>query len=65
MTMYALDEQIALARRHVDAARAIVEQQRGLIEMSEKMFANFERSLWVFEDDLARLLRERATRDGN
>ncbi len=58
-----LDEQIELARRHVEAARAIVERQRDLNVMSEQMLANFERSLRVFEDDLTRLLRQKAARN--
>ena len=56
---------IALAREHVRKGRAIVARQRALIDRvrfadgatgkDEMLLALFERTLGIFEDDLARL----------
>ena len=60
-----LEEAIALARRHVEEGRRIVEQQRKLI--AEKrlgpdaadLLKTFERSLEIFEADLAKLRQDK------
>ena len=60
-----LDEAIAIATRHVEEGRQIVERQKKLI--AEKrgghdaadLLKTFERSLDIFERDLARLISER------
>ena len=63
--MTALDDHIAIARRHVDEGRKIVERQRRLIMTghapynAEDVLATFEASQRIFEDDLARLLEEK------
>ena len=64
--MASLDQQIELARRHVLEGRRIVMAQRARIvsgqvngEDAHRLLANFERSLEIFEQDLARLLGQR------
>ncbi len=64
--MPSLDTRIALAERHVKEGRRVVEQQRLRVAsgasrglLSRSLLATFERSLALFEQDLARLLRER------
>ena len=64
--MASLDQQIELARRHVLEGRRIVTAQRTRMargqvdgESAHRLLANFERSLEIFEQDLARLLRQR------
>jgi hypothetical protein len=60
-----LDELIAMATIHVERGQIIVERQRELIEQRPhldgalELLVTFERSQAVFEDDLARLIRER------
>jgi len=60
-----LDETIALARRHVEEGRRIVERQRKLIAAKRvgpdaaDLLKTFERSLEIFEGDLARLLQDK------
>ncbi|MCC6780007.1 MAG: hypothetical protein IT537_25805 [Hyphomicrobiales bacterium] len=65
-----LAERQALARRHVESGRKIVERQRELIaeirsrggdcRTAEDLLARFERTLSVFEDDLADLMKRTA-----
>jgi hypothetical protein len=60
-----LDQLIERAARHVESGRRIVERQRNLIESGPTLpgaldlLASFERSQAIFEEDLARLLKER------
>jgi len=64
--MASLDQQIELARRHVLEGRRIVMAQRARMasgqvdgEDAHRLLASFEQSLEIFEQDLARLLRQR------
>ena len=60
-----LEEQIAVARRHVEEGRGIVERQRKLIAEKRggpdaaELLKTFERSQEIFERELNRLLSER------
>jgi hypothetical protein len=60
-----LDALIELAKRHVEAGREIVARQRDLIASGRvalgaaELLEAFERSQAIFEDDLARFLKER------
>jgi len=59
-----LDEAIALARKHVEEGRRIVERQRKLVAERRSgpdglaLLRSFERSLEIFEGDLDRLLKQ-------
>ena len=64
-----LDERIARARKHVESGRRVVEQQRmriatgvgkGLCAEARMLLQAFEQSLQILEDDLVRLLHEKA-----
>ena len=64
--MASLDQQIELARRHVLEGRRIVTAQRARMasgqvdgEEAHRLLASFEQSLEIFEQELARLLRQR------
>ena len=64
--MASLDQQIELAWRHVIEGRRIVAAQRARMasgqvdgEDAQQLLASFEQSLEIFEQDLARLLRQR------
>ena len=64
--MASLDQHIEMAQRHVLEGRRIVTAQRLRIIRGEvdgddahRLLANFERSLEIFEQDLARLLAQR------
>jgi hypothetical protein len=63
-----LDQRIALAQRHVKRGREIVERQRRIVAGgyalfdSKNLLATMERTLKLFEDDLERLLKEKAAR---
>jgi hypothetical protein len=64
--MASLDQQIELAKRHVLEGRRIVMAQRARMasgqvdgENAHRLLASFEASLEIFEQDLARLLRQR------
>jgi hypothetical protein len=60
-----LEIRIALASRHVDEGRRMVEQQRQLIAKhgpqpdTVALLKTFEQSLEIFQADLERLLEER------
>lgn len=58
-----LDKLIEQAAGHVESGRRIVERQRELVASgfpgALDLLASFERSLWIFEDDLARFIEER------
>ena len=60
-----LDEQIELAKLHVEAGRRIVQRQRQRIASgsvppgAEELLRAFEQSQAIFEDDLARLIKDR------
>ena len=60
-----LDDAIAMATRHVEEGRRIVERQRKLIAEerggadANDLLRTFERSLEIFEGDLDRLISER------
>jgi hypothetical protein len=57
----------ALAQRHVDRGREIVARQRRIMaeirarggdsELAEQLLSQFERSLVLFEDDLAEIMK--------
>jgi hypothetical protein len=59
-----LDEAIALARKHVEEGRRIVERQQKLVAENRSgpdgfaLLKTFERSLEIFEGDLDRLLKQ-------
>jgi predicted DNA-binding WGR domain protein len=63
-----LEDNIAMAQRHVDAGRRILQRQRVLIAQGTAgpdglaLLKSFERSQEIFEDDLNRLIRERDAR---
>jgi hypothetical protein len=60
-----LDYRIALATLHVERGRIIVKQQRDLTKLRPNtpgafdLLAAFERSQAIFEDDLARFIKQR------
>jgi hypothetical protein len=61
-----LDERIAMARRHVESGRRIVERQRALVarigsQSSIDLLGLFESIQHTFEADLADLLKEKGT----
>ncbi len=66
--MDSLDHRISVAQRQVDDARRRVERQRRFIERdqaterSHDLLTMFEKSLKLFEDDLERLLKQKAAR---
>ena len=65
----ALDARISLARRHVRIGHSVIVRQRDVVSRiqslgkdassAEELLALFENSQLMFQDDLARLLRER------
>jgi hypothetical protein len=63
--MTSLDQNIAVAVRHVDQGRRIVEAQKKRMAKgadgsnSEQLLKTFEASLAIFEEHLTRLLRAR------
>ena len=64
-----LDKKIALAQRHVEDGRRIIEGQRALVarfrsQSSIDLLALFERSHEIFEADLADLLASKAASIG-
>jgi hypothetical protein len=59
-----LDDRIAMAQRHVEDGRRIIERQRALVarvgsQSSIDLLALFERTQELFEADLAALLKMR------
>ena len=60
-----LDDQIASATRHVENGRRIVQRQRERIASgtaapgAHELLRTFEQSQAIFEEDLARLIKER------
>ena len=64
--MGATAEKVALAQRHVDSGRRVVERQEALVArqkalgsstiLSEQLLSDFRRSQTIFESDLAGLL---------
>jgi hypothetical protein len=59
-----LDEKIAMAQRHVEDGRRVIERQRALVarigsQTSVDLLAVFERTQGIFEADLADLLKRR------
>jgi hypothetical protein len=59
-----LDDRIAMAQRHVEDGRRIIERQRALVarvgsQSSIDLLALFERTQDLFEADLAALLKMR------
>ena len=66
--MDSLADRIAMAFRHVQQGRAIIERQHQLIDrrrkgghstdFSESLLAQFEQTQAIFEDDLAHLQRQ-------
>jgi Tfp pilus assembly protein PilF len=60
-----LDQRIELARRHVEKGRLIVARQQALVAQGRtgptaiELLALFERLQEIFEDDLARFIKER------
>jgi hypothetical protein len=67
--MESLADRIAQAERRAVRGRRIVELQRQLIADGDtsphayEVLATFERSVEIFEEDLARLLKQRDARD--
>jgi hypothetical protein len=64
-----LDDMIAVATRHVQQGRRIVERQREMVAAGKAsldghlLLKTFEQSLVIFEADLARLLEERREKE--
>lgn len=71
-TMLDLAGRIAMAHRHVATGHSIIARQHNVIakthklgtdaSSAEELLVQFEKSQAIFEDDLARLLRERDSR---
>jgi hypothetical protein len=63
-----LAERILMARRHLETGQSVIERQRNVISKkrdfgldssgAEQLLVQFENSQAMFEDDLARLLKE-------